>query len=49
MIELLRLEETSEIIKSNCQPIPAVPAERVPLCHVYWKELIAREIYLLAR
>ena len=39
IIELLRLEKTSKIIKSNCQPItnvPAKPCPEVPHLHIFW-------------
>jgi len=37
IIELLRLEKTSEMIKSNCQPsttMPAKPCPEVPYVHI---------------
>ena len=35
MIELLRLEKTFKTIKSKCQPIPTMPTDHVPRCHIY--------------
>jgi len=38
IVESLRLEKTSKIIKSNCQPIPTMPAKpcpEVPYPHVF--------------
>ena len=39
IIEPLRLEKTSKIIKSNCQPnttMPAKPCPKVPHLHAFW-------------
>lgn len=33
-VESLRLEKAAMTTKPNHQPIPAVPASRVPRCHV---------------
>jgi len=40
IVESLRLEKASKIIKSNCQPITTVPAKpcpEVPHLHVFWR------------
>jgi len=39
IIESLRLEKTSKIIRSNCQPnttMPDKPCPEVPHLHVFW-------------
>jgi len=35
IIDSLRLEKTTKIIESNCQPIATVPLSHVPQCHIY--------------
>ena len=35
IMESLRLEKTTEITQSNHQPIPTMPTNHVPQCHIY--------------
>ena len=35
IIDSLKLEKTSKIISSNCQPIPTMPTNHVPQCHIH--------------
>ena len=35
IIESLRLEETTQITQSNHQPIPTMPTDWVPQCHIH--------------